>query len=151
MFRSRKPNKIHLTAGRILLHATLIWSLHSACAIAANIDVVLDGTQVAPSQSTMGTGEGTITVDRFGWVSGSVTTKGLSGTGGEIREAGKGKNGRVVTVLSKNADTYSVPEGTKLDQGQFVSYLLGNLYVTVETALNPNGEIRGQIVLPLFH
>jgi hypothetical protein len=62
-----------------------------------------------------------------------------------IHQGAKGQNGPVIVPLTKNGDTYSVPEGRKLTPAQVQAWKAGNLYVNVHTAANKGGEVRGQI------
>jgi hypothetical protein len=76
--------------------------------------VSLTGAEEVPPVSTPAKGSGSFRVAEDGTVSGSVTTEGVSGTMAHIHQAAKGQNGPVIVPLTKNGDTYSVPEGRKL-------------------------------------
>ncbi len=121
----------------------------AACATPASMplgDAKLNGTQEVPPVSTSATGIAMITVTADKSVSGRVTTSGLEGKAAHIHQAAPGMNGSVVIGLAKNADgSWSVPAGATLTDAQYASYQAGNLYVNVHTALNPGGEIRGQL------
>jgi hypothetical protein len=96
------------------------------------------------------TPKGTITVSADKSVSGSITTSGIDAKAAHIHEGERGKNGPVIIPLNKTADNmWSVPEGAKLTNAQYASYMAGNLYVNVHTAANPGGEIRAQLTLPV--
>ena len=109
--------------------------------------VTLSGAEVVPPVNTSASGGGTITVKDDHSVSGSVTTKGLSGTAAHIHVGARGQNGPVIVPLAKGADgnTWSVAGGAKLSDAQYQAYRAGNLYVNVHTAAHKGGEIRGQI------
>ncbi|MFT5532124.1 MAG: hypothetical protein ACI8WM_002711 [Burkholderiaceae bacterium] len=106
----------------------------------------LNGTQEVPPVSTSATGTAMITVTADKAVSGRIDTNGIEGKAAHIHQAAPGMNGGVVIGLTKNSDgSWSVPAGAKLTDEQYASYQAGNLYVNVHTALNPGGEIRGQL------
>jgi hypothetical protein len=109
--------------------------------------VTLSGTEEVPPVNTSASGGGTITVKDDHSVSGSVTTKGLSGIAAHIHVGARGQNGPVIVPLAKGADgnTWSVAGGAKLTDAQYQGYKVGNLYVNVHTAAHKGGEIRGQI------
>jgi len=109
-------------------------------------NVMLDGKQEVPPVATAATGSGTITVLMDHSMSGSVTTTGVAGTAAHIHMAAKGQNGAVIVPLNKTGEnTWAVPPSIRLNDQQYEAYKLGNLYVNVHSAANPNGEIRGQI------
>jgi hypothetical protein len=107
--------------------------------------VSLTGAEEVPAVSTAAKGSGSFRVAEDGTVSGSVTTEGMQGTMAHIHQASKGQNGPVIVPLTKNGDTYSVPEGKKLTQAQMDALKAGNLYVNVHSDKNKGGEIRAQL------
>jgi hypothetical protein len=109
-------------------------------------NVILNGRQEVPPVSTVATGSGTITVLMDRSVSGSVTTSGIVSTAAHIHMAAPGQNGPVIVPLNRTADNaWSVPSGIRLNDAQYEAFRVGNLYVNVHSAANPNGEIRGQL------
>ena len=107
--------------------------------------VSLTGAEEVPAVSTAAKGSGSFRVADDGTVSGSVTTEGMQGTMAHIHQAAKGQNGPVIVPLTKNGDTYSVPEGKKLTPAQMDALKAGNLYVNVHSDKNKGGEIRAQL------
>jgi len=137
----RQPSR----ALRLTAIAVLSSLLSAGIALAANVKVTLTGANEVPPVSAQGSGEGTITVGDDGAVSGSVMTKGVSGTMAHIHEGAAGKNGPVIVPLTKEGDTYKVPAGAKLTDAQMKSFKAGDLYVNVHTDANKGGEVRGQL------
>ena len=126
--------------------AAILFAGAAGPAWSEGIKVTLSGSQEVPPVTTSATGSGTITIGADKSVSGSVTTAGVAGTAAHIHEGAAGKNGPVITPLSKTSDNvWSVPAGAKLTDAQFASYKAGDLYVNVHSAANKGGEIRGQI------
>ena len=109
------------------------------------VDVTLTGAEEVPPVTTAARGSGHFTIGEDGAVSGSVTTTGVSGTMAHIHMAPKGQNGGVIVPLTKNGDTYSAPDGAKLNEAQMAAFRAGNLYVNVHSAANKGGEVRGQL------
>jgi hypothetical protein len=107
--------------------------------------VGLSGTQEVPPANTQGSGSGSFRVAEDGTISGSVTTTGVQGTMAHIHQAAKGQNGPVIVPLTKNGDTYSVPEGRKLTAAQLEALKQGNLYVNVHSDKYKGGEVRAQL------
>jgi hypothetical protein len=115
-------------------------------ASAADIKVMLSGSQEMPPVTTSATGSGTITVGDDKSVSGSVTTTGVSGTAAHIHMAAAGANGPVIVPLTKSGDNgWAVATGAKLTDAQYEAFKAGNLYLNVHSEANKGGEIRGQI------
>ncbi len=113
-----------------------------------SIKVMLTGDQEVPPVSTSASGSGTVVISSDKSVSGSITTSGIEGTVAHIHDSVPGqtmcgaKNGPVVIPLTKGPDsTWSVPAGAKLTDAQYASFLAGNLYVNVHSAVNKGGEI----------
>jgi len=114
-------------------------------AFGADIAVTLSGENEVPAVTTPAAGTGTISVGDDGSVSGSVTTTGVQGSMAHIHIAAAGKNGPVIIPLKKDGDTYSVPDGAKLNADQMEAFKSGGLYVNVHSAAHPGGEIRAQL------
>jgi hypothetical protein len=110
------------------------------------INVTLSGAEEVPPAKTEGSGSGSFRVAEDRTITGSVTTKGVAGTMAHIHQAAKGKNGPVIVPLTKNGDTYSVPEGRKLTESQVKALKEGNLYVNVHSNKYKGGEVRAQLL-----
>jgi hypothetical protein len=109
------------------------------------ISVKLSGAQEVPPVNTSGTGSGSFRVAEDGSISGSATTKNVPGNAAHIHLGARGKNGPVILPLSKNGDTYSVPEGRKLTSAQLQAFKAGDLYVNVHSNQHKGGEVRAQL------
>src|SRR5712692_611951 len=107
--------------------------------------VSLSGSEEVPPAKSEGKGSGSFRVAEDGTISGSVTTEGVKGTMAHIHQAAKGQNGPVIVPLTKNGDTYSVPEGKQLTQAQMDALKAGNLYVNVHSDQYKGGEVRAQL------
>jgi hypothetical protein len=107
--------------------------------------VNLTGGEEVPAVQTSATGSGSFRVAEDGTISGSVTTTGVQGTMAHIHQGAKGANGPVIVPLTKNGDTYSVPDGRKLTPPQMDALKAGNLYVNVHSDRYKGGEIRAQL------
>ena len=103
------------------------------------------GAEQVPTTNTGASGSGSFRIADDGSISGSVTTAGVEGTMAHIHMAAKGSNGPVIVPLTKNGNTYSVPEGRKLTAAQMQAYKAGNLYVNVHSNRYKGGEIRAQL------
>ena len=128
-----------------LVAAMLLAGLGVGSALGADVKLTLSGANEVPPVKTSASGSGTITVGDDGAVSGSVSATGVAGTAAHIHEGAAGANGPVIVPLTKDGDSYKVPDGAKLTPAQLASFKAGNLYVNVHSAANPSGEIRGQM------
>ena len=121
----------------------------AACGTMSNMmggtRVNLTGAEEVPPVSTSAKGDGRFTIGSDGSVKGSVTTTGVQGTAAHIHQGAKGQNGPVIVPLTKNGDTYTAPDGAKLNEAQMSAYKAGNVYVNVHSAANKGGEIRAQL------
>ena len=117
----------------------------AVAAHAVDVPVALSGDQEVPPVKTAGSASGMIAIANDNTVAGSVTTKGFAGTSAHIHEGAAGKNGAVISPMTKSGDTFSVPAGTKLSDSQLAAFKAGNLYVNVHSAANPGGEVRAQL------
>lgn len=107
--------------------------------------VSLTPAEEVPPAKSSASGSGSFRVAKDGTVTGSVTTTGVQGTMAHIHQGAKGQNGPVIVPLTKNGDTYSVPEGRKLTPAQLDALKAGNLYVNVHSNQYKGGEIRAQL------
>ncbi len=125
---------------------TMLVVAFAGVASAADVKVMLSGSQEVPAVTTSASGSGTITVGDDKSISGSVTTTGVAGTAAHIHTAAAGQNGPVTIPLTKSGDNgWAVPAGTKLTDAQFEAFKAGNLYINVHSDAHKGGEIRGQI------
>ena len=111
-----------------------------------SMSITLSGGEEVPPVTTSATGTVNIKVMPDRSVSGGVKISGFVPTVAHIHEAAVGKNGPPIVTLTKTADGFTVPAGTKLSEGQYESYQAGNLYVNVHSDRYPNGEIRAQLM-----
>jgi len=109
------------------------------------IKVSLTGAEEVPPAKSDGKGSGSFRVAEDGTVTGGVTTTGVQGTMAHIHQGAKGANGPVIVPLTKNGDTYTVPEGKKLSAAQLDALKAGNLYVNVHSNQHKGGEVRAQL------
>lgn len=66
-------------------------------------------------------------------------------TTASINQAAAGANGPVIVSLVSSPAEFSTGKNTTVSSSQYSSLLSNSAYVTVNSALNPNGKIRGQI------
>jgi hypothetical protein len=109
------------------------------------MSVSLTGAEEVPPVNTQAKGSGSFRVMEDGTITGSVTTEGMQGFMAHIHRGAKGQNGPVIIPLTKNGDTYSVPEGKKLTEAQMADLKAGNLYVNVHSPTHKGGEVRAQL------
>ena len=114
----------------------------------------LDGAQQVPMVSTNAVGVTTLYLsDNRDTLCIRGTYTGISGgiTGLHIHEGPMGTNGPVVldlmSYVSGNDRVEAVITGSSLTASLIQKMLDGQLYVNLHTAANPNGEIRGQVML----
>jgi hypothetical protein len=127
----------------VVISGALACATFSAQAVDLNLK--LTGSNEVPPVNSSASASGKISVAADGTVSGSISTAGLTATAAHIHEAAPGKNGGVVIALSKDGDSFKVPEGSKLNEAQLASFKAGNLYLNVHSAANPKGELRAQL------
>ncbi len=118
---------------------------------AQRFEVLLDASQVVPPNQSAGTGTGTL-AQKGKRIHVSLSWEGLSGpiTGAHIHgPAGRGENAGIVFDIvpgSRPAGSRGPLEATFDLKAEERSLLVeGRLYADIHTALNPGGEIRGQI------
>ena len=113
----------------------------------------LTGAQETPPVSTAAVGlAGFMLNARRDTLFVTVSANGLSGpiTGMHVHEGDSGVAGSIVTGLTQfvsgNGATAFIT-GPDLTRDILAKYLAGKYYINIHTAANPNGEIRGQILL----
>lgn len=116
--------------------------------------VVINGANEVPAVTTNATGLGFFMLQKHqGKLHFNIIAEGLSGviTGAHLHKAVAGANGPVVQDLS----TFIMGERImgSVDPSAYLSALTGDsLYINIHTAANPNGEIRGQLMMqPYLH
>ena len=115
-------------------------------ALAVDLKLHLSGAEETPPVTTSASGAGTITIAADKSVSGTIKTVGVEGTVAHIHVGAPGQSGPPIITLDRGADgVWSVPNGSKLTDGQYASFKAGNLYVNVHSAEHKAGEIRGQM------
>ncbi len=120
-------------------------ALGSGVALAADVKVMLSGTNEVPPVTSSASGEGSISVADDGAVTGTVTTKGIQATAAHIHMGAAGKNGPVIVPFTKEGESFKAPAGAKLNADQMKAFKAGELYFNVHSAAHPGGEIRGQL------
>jgi hypothetical protein len=115
-------------------------------ASAATVHVRLRGSHETPPVKTMARGAGVIDVAADGTVSGTIHTRGITGTMAHIHEGAPGQAGKPIIALAPGPHgSWMVPAGSKLSPHQYKEFLAGDLYVNVHSSAHPGGEIRGQL------
>ena len=132
---------------RLSVIRAAVFAACALCAVGALAeDLQLTGTQETPPNDSKAMGNGNITIDADGNVSGSVSTPTIQGKAAHIHVGAPGKAGPpIITLDGGDPGTWTVPDGAKLTPDQLLSYKAGNLYVNVHTAEHPGGEIRAQL------
>ncbi|HET9670398.1 MAG TPA: CHRD domain-containing protein [Casimicrobiaceae bacterium] len=118
----------------------------STLVAAETMKVELTGAQESPPVQTSGAaGNGSITINDDGSVTGSVTATGFTPTAAHIHEGKSGCKSKVIVPFTKNGDTFSAPAGAKLTPDQMKSFKEGDLYVNIHSAAHPGGEVCAQL------
>ncbi len=110
--------------------------------------VFLDGSQKPTPVATQAKGEGLFVLDpKTGILVGEIESTGLAVTAVDIRAGAAGASGAKLFDLQSHSgqDHFDLPADTKLTTAQMDNLRAGRWYVNVQSAANPNGEIRGQI------
>jgi len=111
----------------------------------------LDGTQEVPLVTTAATGTGTAILNGVTMeIRGDIAPTGVVGTAAQLQQGITGVNGPILVAMTEavtvNGTFWSIPDNTPplapILLGDFIS---SGFYYNVLSALNPTGEIRGQI------
>ena len=140
----------------VLTLAGLGWVAVAATTQAApmSFTVQLTGAEQVPPVQTSGSGAADLTYDPSTRVlTWNITYSGLSGpaTMAHIHGPGAaGKNAGVEIWLSKRGSeaTSPITGRATLTAAQARQLMAGEMYVNVHTQAHPDGEIRGQMMLP---
>lgn len=117
----------------------------------------LDGAQQSPAVTTNALGVGSFMLNNLrNELCINVAVNGLSGpiTSAHIHEGAVGVSGGVLVDLSAGINGNQIiltVSGTDLTSDLISKLINGITYLNVHTAANPNGEIRGQIMLETDH
>jgi hypothetical protein len=107
---------------------------------------VATGAWQVPPNDSKASASGTIRVGADRSVSGVIGLRGIEATGVRIHTGVAGVKGAPIVTLARTAaSTYAVPAGVYLSQAQYVAWQAGNLYIDVQSAGYPEGELRGQL------
>ncbi len=103
-----------------------------------------------PAVTTAATGTGSFTINTAnGAISGNVMLSGTIATV-QIGDAYAGNSSTpaliILTQNSGNANEWDVPASTSLTAGQLIDLAAGKLYVVMNSAAHPNGELRAQLL-----
>lgn len=111
----------------------------------------IDGAQQVPMVNTTAFGLGTFELARHnGSLRFNVVLNGLSGpiVAAHFHMGTMGTNGPVVQDLGSFISGNMI--SGEVDPTAFLSDLMaGDIYINIHTAANPNGEIRGQLMMPM--
>ncbi|MGE5439510.1 MAG: CHRD domain-containing protein [Bacteroidota bacterium] len=111
----------------------------------------MNGVQEVPPVTTTARGNASMTLTPAGLVL-DATLTGLEPAGLGIYRGPLGQNGNVIHNVNSNFQTKTVSDvwlttgQDSLDFDNIAALLTEGLYLNASTALNPSGEIRGQIV-----
>ena len=123
-------------------------------AATTSFTVQLSGSQVVPAVTSSGTGAANLTYDPASrMLTWSITYTGLSGpvTMAHFHgPAAPGKNAGPALPIIKQGGAIKGPMKGKatLTSAQAKEFVAGDWYINVHTKAHPDGEIRGQVILP---
>jgi Cu/Zn superoxide dismutase len=151
-----KTKHMKTTTKNTLLALALIASVQTFAGNLGNsllLTAKMTGAQETPAVTTNALGVASFTLNAtHDTMCVNVSFNGLSGnaTGVHVHSGAPGVSGAVVTDLSPfisfNRISTSLT-GSNLTPALVSAYLKGGLYINAHTTANPNGEIRGQIML----
>lgn len=126
--------------------AGILASCQSMPPVLHSYEVNLSGTNEVPAVTTDASGSGLVSILVDHSVTAKITMKGMNATAANIHEGAAGTNGPVIIAFTKTGDNeFTVPEGAKLTDAQWVDYEKGKLYLNVQSTKHPRGEVRAQL------
>lgn len=121
--------------------------LTPALLYSANVD--LSGTNMNPPATTSTTAKAYIRIGENNKLYSKIEISNPDPTNApataEIRSGAVGTNGPVVKVLVSDASQFGTSQVITLTDTERINLLSGSTYITVSTASNPNGLLRGQL------
>lgn len=109
-------------------------------------DVTLSGAQCVPANSSAASASSSLRVLPDGRVTGSVRHTGMAATGAQLHVAPAGANGPAIVTLHRTGEgSFAAPPDARLTPLQFARYQAGGVYVNIQSAAYPAGEIRAQL------
>ena len=117
----------------------------------SSLEVALTGDQQTPPVMTEATGSATVALSGDTLtITGDFSDLSSPQVGGHVHMAAAGTSGDVIYPLNISADADGLSGvfslSTSLTAEQVAAYESGDLYINIHSEMNPNGEIRGQIV-----
>ena len=143
-------NASHLVT---LLGTAALYGLPIVTAATASAEIVklqadLKGSNEVPPNNSPGSGKAEATYDtETKTLTYTVTFTGLSGPAMGAHFHGPGESGKNAGIALPFKTVQSPIQGTAtLTENQATDLLAGKWYANIHTALNPGGELRGQMV-----
>ncbi len=114
-----------------------------------DVNLVLDALQVTKGGAAEGSAEADLTIDLDDLgITGSVMLTGVDAESVALKYGFAGEDGPdVVTLEQDTAEQWSIPVNSVLTQEDFDRLNAGGLYLEVVTAANPEGALRGQLLV----
>jgi len=131
-------------------------SFGSKCFAETHFFASPDGSQEVPPVLTAGTGTASVNITCEGTEAEYViTVNGLTGpiTAAYFQNAGAGANGPVARTFTSDfvgntaSGVWSVLDSEPLTPALVHELIAGNIYLNIHTTQNPDGEVRGQLIL----
>ena len=130
---------------RIAIACGLVLSLAVPSLAQSQFRADLDATQVVPPTQSAGDGFGTFVLNANDTLTYTVKNLLVSGTGASIHTGAVGVSGPLLFTLSGGPTVWSGTTAA-LSGTDKANLRSSGLYVQVDSAANPGGDIRGQIV-----
>lgn len=144
---------VRCSTRRMRCLGVLLAFLLTACGGGGHVDVALvfhsdlSGTDRVPTVATLANGTGLVTVDADrSHLTATVVNSDIAITGAELRLITPGFTDDLVLILSLEPGTPVWSARAPLDAGQLEQLRAGYFYFNVQSALHPNGEIRGGLI-----